>query len=191
MHESGVIENYLTALSAQLPAPIIDELADGLDQTRQRYLSEGLEAEAATDAALTEFGAAEVILADFARQRPGRRAARRILAAGPVVGGCWGLALITSRAWTWPVPDAGRLLLGVALVTVIGLLAAAAFGKKYRSVGRAGAAGCVGMAVLDTVMLVIVAVAVPVLVWPVFLAAAASAARLTFTARTLRTLLAG
>ncbi len=190
MHESGVIEDYLTALSAQLPPPIVDELADGLDETRQRYLSQGLEAEAATDAALADFGTPEVILADFTGVSPAKRAARRILAAGPVVGGCWGIALITSRAWTWPVPTVGRLLLGVTLVTVIGLLAAAAFGKKYRSVGRAGAAGCVGMTVLDTVMLVVVAIAVPVMVWPVFLAAAASAARLTFTARTLRTLLA-
>ena len=191
MHESHMIEDYLTALSAQLPAPVVDEMADGLDETRQRYLSQGLEDEPATDAALAEFGAPEVIMADFARQAPGCRAARRILAAGPAVGGCWGIALITSRAWTWPVPAAGRLLLGVALVTVIGLLAAASFGKKYRSVGRAGAAGCAGMTMLDTVMLVMVAVAVPVLAWPVFLAAAASAARLTFTARTLRTLLAG
>jgi uncharacterized membrane protein len=191
MHESGMIEDYLTALSAQLPAPIVDELADGLDETRQRYLRQGLDAEAAASAALVEFGAPDVILADFARQSPGRRAARRILAAGPIVGGCWTIALITSRAWTWPVPAVGRLLLGVALVAVIGLLAAAAFGKKYRSAGRAGAAGCVGMTVLDTAMLVMVAVAVPILVWPVFLAAGASAARLTFTARIMRTLLAG
>lgn len=191
MPESGVIKDYLTTLSAQLPAPIVEELADGLGETRQRYLDQGLGAAAATDAALAEFGSTDVILADFTRLSPGRRAARRILAAGPAVGGCWAIALITSRAWTWPVATAVRLLLGVALVTVIGLLAAAAFGKKYRSVGRAAAAGCVGITVLDTAMLLIVTLAVPVVVWPVILAAAASAARLTFTARSLRPLLTG
>lgn len=36
MAEAGVITDYLTALSAQLPAPVMEELADGLDQTCQR-----------------------------------------------------------------------------------------------------------------------------------------------------------
>lgn len=191
MADSGVIEDYLAVLSAQLPAPIVEELADGLGQTRERYLEQGLGAEAATDAALAEFGTPEVILADFTRLCPARRAARKILATGPVVGGCWAIALITSRAWTWPVPTLGRLVLGVTLVTVIGLLAAAAFGKKYRSVGWAGAAGCVGITAIDSAMLLVVAFAIPAVIWPVILAAAASAGRLTLTARNLRPLLIG
>ena len=70
----SVIEDYLTALSAQLPAPIVEELADGLDETRQRYLRQGLDAEAAAGAARGESsGAPDVILADFASQSPGRR----------------------------------------------------------------------------------------------------------------------
>jgi hypothetical protein len=191
MADSGVIEDYLTVLSAQLPAPIVEELAGGLDETRQRYLDHGLGADAATDAAVAEFGPPEVILADFTRQSPARFAARKILATGPVVGGCWGIALITSRAWTWPVPALGRLVLGVTLIAVIALLAAAAFGKKYRSVGWAGAAGCVGITAIDCAMLLIVAVAIPTVIWPVVLAATASAGRLTFTARTLRPVLVG
>ncbi len=191
MPEPSVITDYLAALSAQLPAPIVEELADGLGQTRQHYLQQGLTPAAAADAALAEFGEPRVIVAAFTRLSPARRAARRLLAAGPLVGACWGTALITSRAWTWPVPAAARLLFGLALITVIGLLAAAAFGRHYRSVGRAGAAGCVGIAVLDTVLLSTVMLAIPDLIWPLMLGVAASAARLTFTARALRPVLTG
>jgi hypothetical protein len=130
-----------------------------------------------------------VIIAAFTRLSPARRAARRLLAAGPVVGGCWGLVLAGGHAWTWPVPVAGRVLFGAALLSVIGLLAAAAFGREYRSVRRAGAAGCLGMTAVDTAMLLAVTLTMPALIWPVILAAAASAARLTFIARTLRPVL--
>jgi hypothetical protein len=49
----------------------------------------------------------------------------------------------------------------------------------------------VGITVLDGVMLITVMLAIPVLIWPVILAAVASAARLTFTARALRAVLTG
>ncbi len=114
MAEAGVITDYLTALAAQLPAPVVEELADGLDQTCQRYLDRGLTPAAAARAAVVEFGAPQVILAHFTRLSPARQAARRLLASGPVVGGCWAIALITGRAWSWPVPVAARLLLGIA-----------------------------------------------------------------------------
>ncbi len=191
MPQTSLITDYLTVLSAQLPAPVIEELADGLDQTQQHYVKQGLNPDAAAGAALAEFGEPQVVIAAFTRLSPARHAARRLLAAGPVVGGCWAAALITSRAWTWPVPGAGRLLFGVALITVIGLLAAAAFGRRYLSARRAGAVACVGITVLDGVMLIAVALAIPVLIWPVVLASAASAARLTFTARALRAVLTG
>ena len=187
----SLISDYLTALSAQLPGPVVEELADGLDQTRQHYLNQGLDPDSATDAALAEFGDPQVIVAAFTRLSPARRAARRLLATGPVVGACWGTALLMSRAWTWPVPIAGRVLFGVALITVISLLAAAAFGRRYRPVGRAGAAGCVGITLLDTAMLLTVIAALPALIWPLMLAVAASAARLTFTVRALRPLMTG
>ena len=130
-------------------------------------------------------------MAAFTRLSPARRAARTLLATGPVAGACWGTALITGRAWTWPIPTPARLLFGIALITVIGLLAAAAFGRRYRSARRAGAAGCVGIAALDCAMLSMVMLTIPVLIWPVVLAAAVSAARLIFTARALRPVLAG
>ena len=191
MAESSVIADYLTALSAQLPGPIVEELADGLDQTRQRYLDQGLQPEPAAEAALAEFGEAQVIVAAFARGRPARRAARRILATGPVVGGCWAIALITSHAWSWPLPVAARPLLGGALVLIIGLLAAAAFGTRYRSIRWAGTAGCVGITVLDATMLLAAALVIPAVGWPLLVAAAASSARLILTARALRPVMTG
>jgi hypothetical protein len=191
MAESGVITDYLTALSAQLPAPVVEELADGLDQTCQRYLNQGLTPATAARAAIAEFGAPEVILANFTRLSPARQAARRLLASGPVVGGCWAIALITGRAWFWPVPVAARVLVGVALAGTIGLLATAAFSTKYRSIRRAGAAGCAGLTALDTTMLVTAALVLPAVAWPAILAIAASAARLTFTARALRPVMEG
>ena len=187
----GLISDYLAALSAQLPAPIVEELADGLGQTRQHYLNQGLDPDAATGAALTEFGPPQVIVAAFTRVSPARRTARRLLATGPVVGACWAAALLASRAWTWPVPTAGRVLLGLVLISIIGLLATAAFGSKYRSVGRAGAAGCVGITAFDAAMLITVTLALPAVIGPMTLALAASAARLIFTARALRPVLTG
>ena len=186
----SLIADYLTALSAQLPTPIVEELADGLDETRQHYLDQGLDPDAAASAALAEFGEPHVIVAAFTRLSPARRAARRLLAAGPVVGACWATALIAGRAWTWPVPSVTRLLLGAALISIIGLLATAAFGRHYRAVGRAGAAGCIGMTALDTAMLIAATFAIPVLIWPAIPAIAASTARLTYTTRTLRPILA-
>jgi hypothetical protein len=191
MAEAGVITDYLTALAAQLPAPVVEELADGLDQTCQRYLNQGLRAQAAAEAAIAEFGAPGVILARFTRLSPARQAARRLLASGPVVGGCWAIALITDRAWSWPVPVAARLLLGIALAGSIGLLITAAFGTKYRSIRRAGTAGCAGITALDTTMLVTAALVLPAVTWPAILAIAASAARLTFAARALRPVMKG
>jgi hypothetical protein len=182
MPQASLITDYLSVLSAQLPAPLVEELADGLDETHQHYLTQGLTPDAAASAAVAEFGEPQVIVAAFTRLSPARHAARRLLATGPVVGGCWAAALITGRAWTWPVPATVLLLIGVALITVIGLLAAAAFGRRYLSARRAGAVACVGITVLDGIMLITAVLAIPVLVWPVILAAAASIARLTFTA---------
>ena len=190
MAPSRLIGDYLAELSAQLPAPVVAELADGLDQTRRRYLDQGLGADAAATAAVAEFGDPRVVLAAFTRASPARRAARRLLATGPVVGACWGAALILNRAWTWPVlPVGARILIGAALITVIGLLAAAAFGRRYRPAVRAGAAGCLGITALDAIMLSLILLAAPAVIWPIIVAMTASAARITFTAHSLRSVL--
>jgi hypothetical protein len=191
MSGSGLIKEYLGALSAQLPARIVEELADGLDQACCRYLELGLSPDAAMRTAVHEFGEVPVVVAAFTRASPARRAARILLATGPAVGACWGVLLVTDRAWTWPVPLLARIVFGVTLITAIGLLAAAAFGRHYRSVCRAGTAGCLGLAVLDAAMLVVVVLAVPAVMWPVILAVPASAARIAFAARSLCPVLTG
>ena len=189
MAESSLITGYLAALSAQLPAPVVEELADGLDQTVGHYLGQGLDTSAAAEAAIAEFGSPRVILAAFTRASPARRAARRLLATGPIVAGCWAAGLLTSRAWSWPVPVEARIAFGVTLTTVIGLLAIAALGSHYRSVGRAATAGCIGVAVLDATMLIAVPLTAPAVAWPLALAVTASVVRITCTARTLRPVL--
>jgi hypothetical protein len=140
----GLMDDYLAGLSAQLPGRIVEELADGLDETYHRYLAQGLDPDAAGRAAVAEFGQPHVIAAAFTDASRGRRTARRLLAAGPAVGSCWAVVLITARAWQWPVPAVVRVLFGVALITVIGLLAAAAFGRHYRSVCPGGRYGLRG-----------------------------------------------
>ncbi len=186
----SLISDYLAALSTELPALVVAELADGLEQTHRHYLGHGLDPDAAAQAAVAEFGEPQVVVAAFTGASPARRAARRLLVIGPVVGACWGVALVINRAWAWPVPAGVRVLLGTALITVIGLLAAAAFGRRYRSATRAAAAGCAGIAMLDATIAIAVTLAVPPVIWPVIVAAAASAVRITFATRSLCSVLA-
>ena len=61
--EPRLIRGYLEVLASQLPALIVDELADGLTETHQFYLSQGLSCDAAAEAAVGEFGSPEEILA--------------------------------------------------------------------------------------------------------------------------------
>ena len=190
MRGPSLISGYLDALAGQLPGPVVEELAGGLEDTYRRHLGLGLASEAAARAAVAEFGDPGLIAAEFARAHPARRAARRLLAAGPVVGACWAVALVTGRAWTWPVPVVARIVPGVVLVAIVALLAVAARGIRYRSVGRAGTAGCVGIAALDGFMIIGVLAADPAARWAVAVAVAASAARLGLSVRLLRPVLA-
>jgi hypothetical protein len=191
MPRPRLIGEYLAELSAGLTGSIVDELADGLDQTYQGYLGQGLAPEAAAQAAVAEFGEPRIIIAAFADASRGRRAARKLLAAGPTVGTCWAIALITTRAWTWPVPVAAPVAFGAALVTVIGLLSAAAIGSHYRLVRRTAAAACAGTALLDVTMACTVLVIAPALAWPVAVAVVLSAARSGFAVQNFHHILAG
>jgi hypothetical protein len=187
MSDHDLIRDYLAELAATLPPAIVTELADGLDQARQHHLRQGLDPAAAAKAALAEFGESQVIVAAFTRASPARRASRTLLVTGPLAGACWATALISNHAWTWPIPAIARIAPGIALVTVIGLLAGAAFRGTYRSARRAAFAGCIGLTALDATMLAATAVIAP----PVVLAATASAARIVYTTRTLHALHAG
>jgi len=185
MPEPRLIRSYLAVLAAQLPTPIVEELADGLTETHRSYLRQGLAPDRAAESAVAEFGEPRAIVAEFARVNPARRAARRLLGIGPAVGACWAVALITSRAGSWPVPLLARILIGLALVTVIGLLAAAALSTRYRLAARARVAGCIGIATLDAVLITGAALADASLTWVMVGAMVASTARIAFAARSL------
>jgi hypothetical protein len=190
MSEPRLISSYLSVLAAQLPASIVEELADGLTETHRSYLQQGLAPDRAAESAVAEFGEPQEIVAEFARVNPARRAARRLLGIGPLVGACWAAALITDRASAWPVPFTARVLVGLALVTVIGLLGASALSTRYRLAARAGVAGCVGMAMLDAVLITGVTFADAPVTWVVVGAMVASTARIAFAARSLAPALA-
>src|SRR6185437_9041263 len=96
MRGPGLISGHLDALAGQLPGPVVEELAGGLEDTYRRHLGLGLASEAAARAAVAEFGDPGLIAAESA------------------------------RAWTWPVPVAARIVPGVILVAVVALLAVAA-----------------------------------------------------------------
>jgi len=173
--EPRLISSYLAVLAAQLPAPIVEELADGLTETHRSYLRQGLDPDLAAESAVAE----------FARVNPARRAARSLLGIGPVVGACWAAALITDRAWAWPVPFPARILVGLALITIIALLAAAALSTRYQMAARAGVAGCIGIATLDAVLITGVTFASAPMTWMMVGAMVASTARIAFAARSL------
>src|SRR5258708_15487489 len=133
MPESGLCADPLAALPGRLPARIVEELAGGLEGPYRCYLGRGLGNEAAARAAIAEFGDPQVIAASFTAAGPARRAARRLLVAGPGAGLCWGTVLIATRAWTWPVPDAARGVLCAAPLLAVRLLARPAVVPAYRS----------------------------------------------------------
>jgi hypothetical protein len=108
------------------PRPIADEAADGLIEAYEQHRAAGTGDQEAARAALAEFGELGLVVGEYTRQAPGRRAARLLLATGPAAGLCWALALITGRAWTWPVPATARLGFGAALLLTAALLLAAA-----------------------------------------------------------------
>lgn len=188
MPEPRLISSYLAVLEAQLPASIVEELADGLAETHRSYLRQGLAPDLAAQSAVAEFGEPQVIVAGFARVNPARRAARRLLGIGPAVGACWIAALLTSRAWAFPL--SARMLAGLTLAAVIALLATSALGTRYRLAARTGAAGFLGVIALDASLIAGVAVAGVPLTWVLAVAMAASAARISFAARALRPALA-
>ena len=137
---------------------------------------------------MAEFGPAEEIAAGFARVNPARRAARRLLGMGPVVGACWVAALVTGGPAGL---DAGSLraawaVVGLALASLIGLLAVAALGGRYRLAAATGVAGCFGFAALDAALIVSAIFVLTPVSWVTAAAMAASLARIAVTARVLR-----
>lgn len=182
MAEPRVIRDYLAALDIRLPADIVGELADGLDETYRHHLAAGLDQPSAARAALAEFGDADQIAAAFTRTAPARRAARALLGAGPVVGGCWAAALIAARAWTWPVPPLIPLMVAACLTIVIVLLVTAAFCDRYRTSRRAAGVALIGVVLVDVTLPGTLVVPGLLRGWLLLLAAGLSLARAVFAA---------
>jgi hypothetical protein len=182
---SPLIAGYVAGLHRRLPVAIADEAADGLIETYEHHLASGAGEQAAAHAALAEFGDLGTVAGEFTRQAPGRRAARMLLATGPVAGACWATALILGRAWTWPVPAAAQLSFGaVLLLAVLALAVAATSRHSYQRTRLTAAAGPV-ILVLDATAVAAVALAAPALTVTLGFAAGASLGRIAFTAWTL------
>jgi hypothetical protein len=178
-----LIEASITALARRLPADAADELADGLTETYQHHLARGLQPDAAARTAISEFGEPDLIVAAFVLQAPGRQAARALLATGPLVGGCWAVALVTGHAWTWPLPAAARPIFGLTLIAAIAALALAATARRSYRRTRFATLGSTGLITLDAAMLACIALVPPTVTAPLMLAALASVARIALVIR--------
>ena len=164
---------------------IAEEAAAGLLETYERHLATDASDQEAAHAALAEFGDLATVAGEFTRQAPGRRAARQLLATGPMAGACWAAALITGRAWTWPVPATARLAFGaVLLLAVLTLLTAATSQHSYQRTRLTMLASPVILA-LDATAVAAVVLAAPALTWALDAAVAVSLGRIAFTACTL------
>lgn len=152
MAEPRLIRDYRAGLARRLPDSIVDELIDGLEQTYLHHLGAGLIPDAAAREALAEFGDLHTLTDLFAAEATARRAARWLLATGPLVGGCWATLLITARAWDWPVPALARAGFGLLLCAVIALLVIAARTGNYRRGQHAATLACLGLVALDAVL---------------------------------------
>jgi hypothetical protein len=182
---SPMIVGYVAGLHRRLPAALADEAADGLIETYEHHLASGTGQQAAAHAAVAEFGDLETVIGEFTRQAPARRAARILLATGPVAGASWATALILSHAWTWPVPAATRLSFGAVLLLAVLALAAAATSRHSYQRTRLTAAASPVILVLDATAVAAVALAAPALTAMLGIAAGVSLGRIAFTAWTL------
>lgn len=185
MASHELIDAYLTALGRRLPADAVDELADGLHEAWHHHRAAGLPPGEAARAAIAGFGTVEQVLRAFVVNAPGRRTARLLLATGPPVGVCWGAALVTARAWAWPVPAVAAIGFWVALVAVAGTLLVAATGTTSLQRARLGLAGGAGLLLLDLAMLAAVLLVAPSLSWPMYAAIPASLARIAYSVTAL------
>jgi len=185
-----LIADQLNRLARRLPADIVDELADGLRATYDAHRARGTDLERAAADAVAEFGDAGLLIRQFQRQAPGRRVSLRLLATGPPVGGCWAIALITDRAWTWPVPVAIRIACAASLAALVAMLATVALARRsYRQLNHLAAVAGAGLMALDGTALVAVALLSPSVDGLLLPAALASAVRITLTCRAMPALL--
>src|SRR5262249_29959085 len=129
--EHRLIQDYTDVLLAQLPDRLAEEVADGLADAYSKYVRLGFGSDEAARATITEFGDAQDVVTGFTVSCPARQVARRLIVTGPPVGLCWALALITGRAWAWPIPMAAPVFVGATLTASIAVLVTAALSHGY------------------------------------------------------------
>ncbi len=176
---------YVAELGRRLPARVVEELADGLMETYERHLSAGLSAASAADRAVAEFGDVDQITSEFVLQSAGRRTAHALLKTGPVVGLFWGVALVATRIWAWPVPAAARFVFGPVLLLVVATLVRAASSRDDLRRTRLAVYGGIGLVVLDVTMISSALLLAPTILWITGLAVSASLLRTSFAIRSL------
>jgi hypothetical protein len=179
-----LIDDYLAELVRRLPADAVDELADGLEEAFRHHQRRGLSAAGAAAAATSEFGNPDLIVREFIRQAPGRRAALALLASGPLFAGLWGSSLISAQAWTWPIPLGAAAAFGATLLAVVATLVIAVLSRSYQRTKLTGPA-CALLAALDGAMIAAIAMTAPALSWPMALAIPASIVRIGLALRTV------
>lgn len=184
-----LIEDYLAALARRLPAAVVAELSDGLRESYESRRRDGADVESAQRAAVSEFGSPDVVVAAFVAASPGRAVARRLLAAGPLVGLAWASILLEHRGMLPPAAVDAFAVIGIAVVAAVLLLVWAAFGSVYRQVRDGAVAGCLLVLTVDLAALGLITEAGLLTRWPLPLAGAVSLIRVAFTLRQLARLL--
>lgn len=138
------IDAYLAAIDARLTGPrharraIIDELRDGVHEAVSAYQHRGLTAQAATAAAIEEFGDALVVASSCAGELAivqARRTTVAYLLSGPFVGISWLLLLAPPDWWRRGLGALWSSIPALPLVAVscaAGLLVLAGTGRPSR-----------------------------------------------------------
>jgi hypothetical protein len=190
MADHGLIAAYRRDLLARLPAELAEEVSDGLTDAHEEYVRRGMSPDQAAAAAIAEFGHPGTVVDAFRTACPVLRLAHVLIVTGPIVGGCWAAALISARAWDWPIPIAASLLVGLLLAASVVMLATASLTPRYQSLRRAGIAGCLGIATLDVTVITTAMLLAPDARRLAAIAVCLSAVRLTFVLGGLRRCLA-
>lgn len=189
MASTDLIGAYRAALAPNLPPDVLEEILDGLQETRDDLLARGLGPDAAAATAILEFGEPDIVVAAFTKNAPGRRHAIRLLSTGPLFALLWGIALITSSAWTWPIPRPVEITYGLTLLAVVTVLIGVLTTTQPTKTRRAGHAGTM-LILLDVTMLSAVTFVAPALTWMMAPAVAASLIRIVAVAPRLPAVLA-
>ncbi|WP_326640299.1 hypothetical protein OG884_35870 [Streptosporangium sp. NBC_01755] len=186
-----LITAQLDVLAARLPAQVVEELADGLEEAYELHLDACGDPAQAARAAIAEFGDADMVTAAFLRESPWRRTALILLLTGPLMAAAWAFTLLTAGAWAWPLPLFAKISYGAALVTIVcALLFVVREKLAYRRTRLAMIGSVLGLIVLDVLMLTAIAVMTPVPVWPMAVVVPASAIRILAVARRLPAVIA-